>query len=93
VKAAITLGAATVLAALAFAAAPAQAEQGPLPALTSDQTANPLDVGWRYDTYYIYPLTRHLGMQSNWRFAIYPVTVVMDTAQLPFGAIAGLFGK
>ena len=95
-KAAILLTAATILGIIALSASPALAEPGPIPTSSSDDRANPIDDGWKYDTYYLYPLTRHieeLGVTSNWRYAFYPLTVVMDTAQLPFGAFAGLFGR
>ena len=52
---------------------------------------------WRYGTYYLFPLTRHLGtaggVSRNWRYPLYPLTVAFDAGQLPFGAIAGLFGE
>ena len=30
--------------------------------------------------------------RAGWRFAMYPLTVVLDTVQLPWGVLAGLFG-
>jgi hypothetical protein len=50
---------------------------------------------WRYDTYYLFPLTRHMdeaGIPPACRIPLYPFTVAFDLFQLPFGAIAGLFG-
>jgi hypothetical protein len=53
------------------------------------------DRAWRYDTYYLFPLTRHMGeaeIPLPCRIPLYPFAVAVDTVQLPFGAIAGLFG-
>jgi len=53
------------------------------------------DRPWRYDTYYLFPLTRHMDeAEIPWlcRIPLYPFAVAVDTVQLPFGAIAGLFG-
>jgi hypothetical protein len=94
VKAAMILSAAAILCVLALSASPVLAEPGPIPPAEASE-GDPLDDGWKYDTYYLYPLTRHIdesGVTNNWRYALYPITVVMDTAQLPFGALAGLFG-
>ncbi len=51
---------------------------------------------WSYGTYYIYPLTRHMDesdIPQTCRYALYPIAAVLDTVQLPFGALAGLFGE
>lgn len=76
-KAVITLSAATILAAFAFAAAPALAEQGPVPTAQAED-GDPTDDGWRYDTYYIYPLTRHINereVEPGWtRWLFHPLT-------------------
>ena len=52
--------------------------------------------GWRYWTYYLYPLTRHTSESEidpeYWVYPLYPFFVLIDTAVLPFAAIAGLFG-
>ena len=88
----------TLVAAIAFAlffglwSSPSAAESGPS---ETDHSRDLPDDGWRYGTYYLYPLTRHIGeseVSKPWRHAMLPFTVVLDTAQLPFGAIAGLFG-
>jgi hypothetical protein len=90
------LGAAIALVLLTAAyAPPATAEAGPGTGTTTTVPASEPDDGWRYSTYYLYPLTRHIeesGAGRGWRFALYPLTVVLDTVQLPLGAIAGLFG-
>ena len=72
----------------------ALAESGPSPTGMSGSSDLP-DDGWHYGTYYLYPLTRHLGeseISKPWSYGMLPFTVVLDTVQLPFGAIAGLFG-
>ena len=72
----------------------AVAEMGNASANAAQSSALPGEV-WSYSTYYIYPLTRHIdesGVSGSWRYALYPFTVALDTAQLPFGALAGLFG-
>ena len=54
------------------------------------------DRPWRYDTYYLFPLTRHMDeaeIPRGCQIPLYPFTVAIDIAQLPFGAIAGLFGE
>jgi len=54
-----------------------------------------LDRPWRYDTYYLFPLTRHMDeaeIPRPCRIPLYPFAVAIDIVQLPFGAIAGLFG-
>jgi len=50
---------------------------------------------WHYSTDWIFPLTRGLdevGAQGWVEWLAYVVTVPIDLAQLPLGAIAGLFG-
>ena len=76
-------------------ASPAAAEPPPSVSEGGIAAASSPDDGWRYNTYYIYPLTRHLGesgIKGAWRYTLYPFTALLDTAQLPFGALAGLFG-
>ncbi len=75
--------------------APALAEAGPSyspgPAASTSLDSDK----WSYSTYYLYPLTRHMDeseITGGWRYALYPLTVVLDTVQLPWGALAGLFG-
>jgi hypothetical protein len=81
---------------LVAGASPAAAEAGPTSTVTTTVTPAE-DDSWQYDTYYIYPLTRHMDeseiIPEYWRYPLYPVTALLDTAQLPFGALAGLFGK
>jgi hypothetical protein len=51
---------------------------------------------WRYGTQYLFPLTRGMddaGIHGWVRFPVGALTVVLDTAHLPFGAVAGLFGS
>lgn len=72
--------------------APALAEAGPSYSPGPAASASLDSDKWRYSTYYLYPLTRHMGITRGWRYAMYPLTVVFDTVQLPWGALAGLFG-
>jgi hypothetical protein len=51
--------------------------------------------GWRYDTGYLFGITRGLeiGMRTQkWRPALWIVTVPFDVVSLPVAAAAGLFG-
>ena len=51
--------------------------------------------GWGYGTDYLFPLTRggeEAGLPTWGRIVLSPITVVLDTAMLPFGALAGLLG-
>ncbi len=51
--------------------------------------------GWRYGIDYLFPLTRggeEAGLPTWGRIVLSPITVVLDTAMLPFGALAGLLG-
>ena len=50
---------------------------------------------WHYGTQNLYPLTRGLGETGipAWaRWPLYPFTAVLDTGNLVFGAIGGLYG-
>ncbi len=51
---------------------------------------------WRYNTDYLFLLTRGLedaGVERPWaRFGLYVLTVPLDIADLPFSALGGLFG-
>ena len=50
---------------------------------------------WRYNTYYILPLLRHMpdsGLPKWGQWMTYPFAAIIDVAQLPVGAIGGLFG-
>jgi hypothetical protein len=54
------------------------------------------DDGWRYCTYYILPLTRHMqdsGLPLVGQIFLYPLAAAFDIAQLPVGALAGLAGE
>jgi hypothetical protein len=91
-----SVGAAILLALLlAIWTSPAAAEAGPATTTTTSTRSAGLGDDWRYSTYYLYPLTRHMeesDIPKGWRIPLYPITAVLDTAQLPFGALAGLFG-
>ena len=59
----------------------------------TDQTDND---GWRYDTYYIFPLTRHMPdseLPMAGQIALYPFAFAIDLVQWPFGALVGLGGE
>jgi len=50
---------------------------------------------WRYNTYYIFPLVRHMsasGLPMWGQCLTYPFAAIIDLAQLPVGALGGLFG-
>jgi len=51
---------------------------------------------WRYDTYYLFPLTRHMpdsGLPLYGQIMLYPLSAAIDLVQLPIGALAGLAGE
>jgi hypothetical protein len=51
---------------------------------------------WEYDSYYIFPLTRHMsdsGLPTAGQYALYPFAFVIDLGSCPLGALAGLAGK
>ena len=79
--------------------AAAEAEPPPVPAeaAAAGEAEDPeAEGGWRYDTYYLFPLTRHIGetgISPRWRIPLYPFTVAIDIAALPGGALAGLAGE
>lgn len=62
---------------------------------TIDET-NPTDHdGWRYGTYYIFPLTRHMPdseLPVAGQIALYPFAFAIDLVQWPFGVLVGLGG-
>jgi hypothetical protein len=76
---------------------PAQAESSaPTEVPYTDAFAKPEHEGWRYDDYYIFPLTRHMrdsDLPRYVQYMMYPLAVGFDLGQLPFGAVAGLGGK
>jgi hypothetical protein len=50
---------------------------------------------WRYNTYYIFPLVRHMpdsGLPKWGQWVTYPFAAIIDLGQLPVGALGGLFG-
>ena len=52
--------------------------------------------GWKYNTAYIFPLTRHMkdsALPKYGQYAAYPLAVVLDIAQFPIGALGGLLGE
>ena len=54
------------------------------------------DDSWEYDSYYIFPLTRHMSdseLPMAGQIALYPLACVIDLVQWPIGALAGLAGK
>ena len=92
-----TLRIASALALLfALCASPSWAEREQGATMGAAVSSGPSDTGWRYNSYYIYPLTRHMDesdIPKGWpRYALYPVTLALDTVQLPAGAVIGLFG-
>jgi hypothetical protein len=51
---------------------------------------------WRYDTEYIFPLTRHMhcsGLPMAAQVVMYPFAAIIDVFELPVGAIVGLGGE
>ena len=63
---------------------------------STDTYANPEDEGWRYGTYYIFPLTRHMPdseLSLGVQIALYPFAFAIDLGQWPLGVIAGLGGE
>jgi hypothetical protein len=88
--------AAAGLAALLLTAGIAAAEPPAEVAVASEAGHGEAERGWRYDTYYLFPLTRHMdeaGISPGWRIPLYPFTLAIDVAGLPAGAIAGLAGE
>jgi len=54
------------------------------------------DQEWRYDTYYIFPLTRHMPdseLPMAGQIALYPFAFLIDLVQWPFGLLVGLGGE
>ncbi len=91
--------AAAGLAVLLLMAGTALAEPASAPAeaaTASEAQDREAERGWRYDTYYLFPLTRHMdeaGISPGWRIPLYPFTVAIDIGGLAPGAIAGLAGE
>jgi hypothetical protein len=78
------------------------------PALAEDSTSTNTDSeaidgtdqtdhdGWRYDTYYIFPCTRHMPdseLPIAGQIALYPFAFAIDLVQWPFGVLVGLGGE
>lgn len=62
----------------------------------TDETGHSQDQGWRYDTYYIFPLTRHMPdseLPMAGQIALYPFAFAIDLVQWPFGVLVGLGGE
>ncbi len=80
-------------------AAPAQAEDLGTPeadSATNGEADQTHDQGWRYDTYYIFPLTRHMPdseLPIGGQIALYPFAFLIDLVQWPFGLLVGLGGE
>ncbi len=56
----------------------------------------PREDGWEYDTYYIFPLTRHMpdsGLPFGAQIVLYPLAFSLDLVQWPVGVLSGLAGK
>lgn len=54
------------------------------------------DDGWRYNTYLLFPLTRHMkdtSLPDYGQYALYPFAVGLDIIQFPIGALGGLLGE
>jgi hypothetical protein len=82
-----------------IAAGPASAEDGSSGYATrsSDSVSvSGYDDGWRYDPYYIFPLTRHMddsGLPLWAQIPLYPIGFAIDLVQRPVGVLAGLGGQ
>ena len=89
---------ASVAAAALLSAGSGSAEEAQ-PQTTVDRESSAPEYGdskWRYNTYYIFPLTRHVGdseLPSYGQYAVYPLAVALDLAQLPIGLLGGLLGE
>jgi hypothetical protein len=62
----------------------------------SDSEDSEMSDEWEYDTYYIFPLTRHMPdseLPMAGQIALYPLAFVIDLGQWPIGALCGLAGK
>jgi hypothetical protein len=84
---------------LLVVAEPVLAENSDAPTADSeaiDETDQTDDEGWRYDTYYIFPLTRHMPdseLPMAGQIALYPFAFAIDLVQWPFGVLVGLGGE
>lgn len=90
---------ATSLIILLVAAGPVLAENATSPNTDSeaiDETDQTDHDGWRYDTYYIFPCTRHMPdseLPMAGQIALYPFAFAIDLVQWPFGMLVGLGGE
>jgi hypothetical protein len=98
-KAIVTTLLASLLFSLLIVAGSAQAEDSDANNTDSemnDEADRPGDQEWRYDTYYIFPLTRHMPdseLPMAGQIALYPFAFVIDCVQWPFGLLVGLGGE
>ena len=98
-KTIVTTLLASLLVSLLIVAGSAQAEDSDATNTDSeaiDEASRTDDQGWRYDTYYIFPLTRHMPdseLPMAGQIALYPFAFVIDLVQWPFGALVGLGGE
>ena len=98
-RAIVTTLLASSLVILLAAAGPGLAEDSDLPNTESvaiDETDQTENHGWRYATYYIFPLTRHMPdseLPMAGQIALYPFAFAIDLVQWPFGALVGLGGE
>jgi len=54
------------------------------------------DDGWRYNTFFLFPLTRHMKeteLPEYGQYILYPFAVGLDIIQFPVGALGGLLGE
>jgi hypothetical protein len=84
---------------LLISAGPVLAEDSTSPDTNSeanDETDQTDHDGWRYDTYYIFPCTRHMpdsDLPMAGQIALYPFAFAIDLVQWPFGVLVGLGGE
>ena len=51
---------------------------------------------WHYNTYYIFPLVRHMSdseLPQYGQYLCYPLAAALDIAQFPAGVLGGLLGE
>ncbi len=54
------------------------------------------DKGWRYNTEYLFPLSRQMSdseLPKYGQYALYPLAAALDLLQFPIGALGGLLGE
>ena len=87
--------AASASASTAASSSAEDAQTEPVSAQNESQSGSG-DEEWRYNTYYIFPQTRHMkdtSLPKYGQYALYPLAAVCDVVQLPIGALAGLLGE